>query len=66
MEGILMGPFSNGWENLQKDGIRFWQKRRTVYGEKGERKYTALYLNLLASSKISPGHLLQTIKLLYQ
>ena len=39
MEGILMGPFSNGWENLQKDGIRFWQKRRTVYGEKGERKY---------------------------
>jgi hypothetical protein len=27
MEGILMGPFSNGWENLQKDGIRFWAKK---------------------------------------
>jgi hypothetical protein len=42
MEGILMGPFLNGWENLQKDGIRFLAKRRTGYGEKGEQKYTAL------------------------
>jgi hypothetical protein len=28
MEGILMGPFSNGWENLQKDGIRFLAKKK--------------------------------------
>ena len=28
MEGILMGPFSNGRENLQKDEIRFWAKKK--------------------------------------
>jgi hypothetical protein len=27
MEGILMGPFSNCWENSQKDGIRFCAKK---------------------------------------
>ena len=38
MEGILMGPFSNCSENLQKDGIRCCAKKRTVYGGKGEQK----------------------------
>lgn len=28
MDGILMGPFSNARENLQKDGIRFCAKKK--------------------------------------